>query len=220
MNEPDKRKVYCSGPLFCPEETAGMEALARTLEEAGYATFLPQRDGLEAYVMRLVDTPLSADVFGSRAVVDRAIFALDVFQIVEVCDLFVANLNGRVPDEGALVEAAIAFAAGKPVVLYKNDRRSAFAGRDNSMIVGLTHGPVVDRLSDLPRALQRAGNRQPPTTYQEDAIPPRVLEVLAHGRRIWRTLQALGGQRDNTVVPDALVQAIRDGQERPGEGEE
>ena len=44
--------IYCSGPLFCPEEQGGMAALARVLEDAGYGTFLPQRDGLEAYLLR------------------------------------------------------------------------------------------------------------------------------------------------------------------------
>jgi len=29
--------IYCSGPLFCPEEIGGMTAIANALEAAGYA---------------------------------------------------------------------------------------------------------------------------------------------------------------------------------------
>ena len=27
------KRIYCSGPLFCPEELAGMAAIAETLEK-------------------------------------------------------------------------------------------------------------------------------------------------------------------------------------------
>ena len=53
------RIVYCSGPLFCPEELGVMRSIAQTLEDAGYQTFLPQRDGVEAFVMNQVDAPLA-----------------------------------------------------------------------------------------------------------------------------------------------------------------
>ena len=46
----EKNRIYCSGPLFCAEEVGGMSAIAKVLEDAGFQTFLPHRDGLEAYI--------------------------------------------------------------------------------------------------------------------------------------------------------------------------
>lgn len=64
-------------------------------------------------------------------VIDRSIFCLDVYKLLSWSDGVVINLNGRVPDEGTVVEAALAWHAGKPLVLYKNDSRAPFLGRDN-----------------------------------------------------------------------------------------
>lgn len=41
-----KLYVYCSGPLFCPEEIGGMSAIAAVLEEAGFGTFGSTRSPL------------------------------------------------------------------------------------------------------------------------------------------------------------------------------
>ena len=90
------KNVYCSGPIFCPEEVAGLTAIAHVLEEAGYGTFLPTRDGLERIVLGLIDTPLNTKLLGIRSKTHRAIFVLDVFQIVKRCDAYVMNMNGRV----------------------------------------------------------------------------------------------------------------------------
>lgn len=79
-------RVYCSGPLFCPEEVGGMTAIAQRLEAAGMNTFLPHRDGLEPYVFGLLDAP---DIPSLRAWIDHAVFALDVYQLVEACDVLV-----------------------------------------------------------------------------------------------------------------------------------
>lgn len=177
--------VYCSGPLFCPEEIASMNALAQILEDAGMDTFLPHRDGLERFVMPFLNTPLSADILGMRSRIDRAIFALDVYQIAVRCESFVLNLNGRVPDEGAVAEAGIAFALGKPVVIYKNDYRSAFDGRDNSMITGLSvMEPVHDR-KQLPSALLEATKK---VGSMRAILPDSLAGVVNKGERIWRLI--------------------------------
>jgi nucleoside 2-deoxyribosyltransferase len=181
------RNVYCSGPLFCPEEIAGMDAIAKVLEDAGYGTFLPHRDGLERYVLGFVNTPLNNNILKMRERIDHAIFALDVYQIVERCEYFVFNMNGRVPDEGAVAEAGIAFTIGKPVVLYKNDYRSTFSGRDNSMVLGLSVlKPVRDR-KKLPPALLEAEeilNKQRASDIP--VLPARLSRVVGQGRKIWR----------------------------------
>jgi len=78
-----------------------MLAIAKVLEARGYETFLPQRDGLEPFVMGLVGSPWNVNAPRLRAPIDRAIFALDVYQIVERCSHLVFNMNGRVPTRGA-----------------------------------------------------------------------------------------------------------------------
>lgn len=176
--------IYCSGPLFCPEETAGMAAIAKVLEDEGFTTFLPQRDGIERLVMGLVNTPLNTNFLGSREIIDKAIFALDVYQIVIRCDCLVLNMNGRVPDEGAVAEAGIAFASGKPVVIYKNDARTIFKGRDNSMITGLSAYPVVRELNKLPGIIK---DIKPSQT----SIIGRLLHVANYGEKIWSFMKML-----------------------------
>jgi nucleoside 2-deoxyribosyltransferase len=199
--------VYCSGPLFCPEEIAGMTAIARVLENAGYGTFLPHRDGVERLVMGLVNSTVNIDVFGSRDRIDRAIFSLDVYQIVERCDCLVFNMNGRVPDEGACVEAGVAFAAGKPVVIYKNDRRTAFKGRDNSMINGLSAIPPVSDLKKLPKALNDvfAGHRSPDRAN----LPESLQKAVAYGEKMWKIMGNIpkGRQADEGDLVKQILEA-------------
>ena len=195
------KNVYCSGPLFCPEEIAGMNAIAKVLEDAGFGTFLPHRDGLERYVLSFLNTPLNINLLGLRDKIDRAIFAVDVYQIVGRCDYFVFNMNGRVPDDGGIVEAGIAFCMGKPVVLYKNDYRSAFRGKDNSMILGLSVlNPINDR-RQLPSALHEAEKiLEKPDSLRRLGLSGHMTKVVSKGEKIWRLINAYPvknlGQKD------------------------
>lgn len=201
--------IYCSGPLFCPEEIAGMTRIAQVLEDAGFATFLPHRDGLEAYVLPLANEPV-AQLPGGRTVtrmVNRAIFALDIFQIVERCDGLVFNMNGRVPDEGGVVETAVAFAAGKPLVIYKEDARSKVAGSDNAMLLGLAPAfRTIDRVDAIPAALSELIERCPPSSYEGDAIPENMRRTLRLGRRVWSVVSRL--DTHERAVPSALIDAL------------
>lgn len=195
--------VYCSGPLFCPEETSGMSAIAKVLEEAGFITFLPQRDGIERFVTRFINTPLNVDILGSRRNMDKAVFALDVYQIVKRCDCLVMNMNGRVPDEGAVAEAGIAFAAGKSVVLYKNDARTIFKGGDNSMITGLSVYPAVKQLHKLPEIINKIEPARP-------NIAGRLLDVVAYGEKIWSVLEMIPkGKRSRNKEEDMVNEIIK-----------
>jgi nucleoside 2-deoxyribosyltransferase len=193
--------IYCSGPLFCPEETAGMAAIAKVLEDVGFTTFLPQRDGIERFVTRLINTPLNTNIFGSRRNMDKAIFALDVYQIVKRCDCLVFNMNGRVPDEGAVAEAGIAFAAGKPVVIYKNDVRTIFKGGDNSMITGLSAYPTVRNLKKLPEVIKEI-------TPSQTSITGRLLEIVNYGEKIWSFLKMLPSGRLNKKQQEDMINDI------------
>ena len=152
-------RVYLSGPMFSAGDKWEQCALATTLEAAGSGIkcHVPQRDGIEvAPVMDLLnDHKLHRDKMLEPFVLDRCIVwvtrtvvALDVFQVVEGCQVAVLNIDGRVPDEGSLVEATLAWYAGHPVVPYKTTSISELDGNDNPMIgviSGWAHGLLDTR---------------------------------------------------------------------------
>lgn len=144
-------KIYCAGPLFNPKEREDMNSIATILETAGYTVFLPQRDGLE--LARLLPVLTERDISEKEAsiVLNNAIFSLDVFEIID-SDGVILNINGRVPDEGAMVEAGIAWAHGKPIVIFKNDDRSLIQGNCNPLVMGLADFEFVDKYEKIPAA--------------------------------------------------------------------
>lgn len=198
-----------------------MTAIARVLEEAGHETFLPHRDGVERCVMRWLNSALSTNALSLRARIDRAIFAVDVHQIVERCDCLVFNMNGRVPDEGGVAEAAIAFAAGKPVLLYKDDARTAFDGRDNSMVTGLSGWPIVSKVRDIPSELTRACealHRQGPSVYAQN-LPPAMRATVELGAKLSRVLDLVSRRRAGEDTSELVEEIARACAEHEGEPE-
>lgn len=187
-----KRRAYCSGPLFCPEEVAVMSDIASVLEENGFETFLPQRDGVEAFVMNVVNSGMAS----SRALspitrlINKAVFAVDIYQIVERCDCLVFNMNGRIPDEGGVVETAVAFASGKPVVIYMSELPDT-CGSDGPMLYGAFSAfPVADEIEKIPGLLVGEVRDAEPGRIQDGGgIPPRVRKTMAFGRSVCRLLE-------------------------------
>jgi nucleoside 2-deoxyribosyltransferase len=131
----------------------------------------------------------------------EAVFALDVFQVLQGCEVIVANLNGRVPDEGTVSEAAIAWSRGKPVVGYKTDTRTAFGGQDNPLVAGLfdfdlcvSASQVVARVNALAQSRTSPANRK-------NAREHEIASKLQLGSAIW---QALCGNRGVEGVVEIL----------------
>jgi hypothetical protein len=185
-----------------------MAAISRTLEKAGMDTFLPHRDGVERLVLGLVNSPLSAGVPSLRDRIERAIFSLDVFQLAERCDCLVFNMNGRVPDEGGAVEAGIAFAAGKPVVLYKNDVRSAFKGHDNPMICGLSPIEPVKKLSLLPAAVLEAIKMHGGSDRRGQPPPAMLEKAMDRGRKIWKLMKSIPAGRPDAETEELMKRIL------------
>lgn len=140
--EKNRRKIYCAGPLFNPKEREEMAEIASLLEDAGYFVFLPQRDGLEFAKLfpRFVEKDIAPQE--AQGILNMAIFSLDVFQIMDAEGLLL-NMNGRVPDEGAMVEAGIAWAHNKVIVVFRSDCRSLIEGNCNPLVLGLSDFSVV-----------------------------------------------------------------------------
>ena len=120
----------------------------------------PGRDGIElAQVMGDINAPpLPADVMQLvMPFVRKLVFAVDVYQLLDRCRSVVFNLDGRVPDDGSVMEAAVGWTAGLPVVIYKTTPVTMLGGQDNPMVAGLAmRWTDVADVADLPRALAGA----------------------------------------------------------------
>jgi hypothetical protein len=92
----------------------------------------------------------------------------------------VLNIDGRVPDEGTLVEATLAWSTGHPVIPYKTTSISELGGMNNPMI-GVISGwsPVSSDTGKLVAAVRkavRAGAAPAPT------LPADVQDLVDLGR--------------------------------------
>jgi nucleoside 2-deoxyribosyltransferase len=190
---PNKSRIYCAGPLFNNAERQEMALIAQQLEESGYETFLPQRDGIEFSKLNQLLLQKGLVAMDANHLLARAIFCLDVFQLLEATHAVVVNLNGRVPDEGTMVEAALAWHAAKPVVLYKSDSRSLLNGEDNPMVTGLGGFNIISDLALLPGAVKAALGKN---------HKKNLREALAAGQRMTRIRKAT---RDNQLFAEKLL---------------
>jgi nucleoside 2-deoxyribosyltransferase len=190
---PEKRKasavrIYCAGPLFNRAEQAEMAEIAAALEGAGFAVFLPQRDGLVFVEIHREMLRGGFEHAEAAAMIQRAVFWLDAYQVIQACDGILVNLNGRVPDEGAVAEAAMAWMAGKALVLYRGDARSPLLGQDNPLLAGLGGFARVATVPEIAYAfLQIFRARRAP---KAGPYPPGVRSALEAGRRLAKALAA------------------------------
>jgi nucleoside 2-deoxyribosyltransferase len=189
--------------MFSVGDKWEQEAVASSLEATGHTTFLPQRDGIEVgEVMNLVSHPLLEGPIADEITheVRKWVFALDKFQVLERCQSLVLNLDGRTPDEGSVAEAAAAYAAGKPIVIYKTTPITILGGTDNPMVEGLASTwEYVEDVAELPQALDLAvaTTQLRPYAYQP---PPHVADLIADGRQIWAELEELRARPVEDVV--------------------
>ncbi|HEV3025252.1 MAG TPA: nucleoside 2-deoxyribosyltransferase, partial [Pirellulales bacterium] len=201
----EPRRVYCAGPLFNEPERREMEAIAGALRAHGFEPWLPHADGLEFAKVLPYLTDEGYDSAAAGRLLHEAIFALDVYQVVLGCGSLVLNINGRVPDEGAVSEAAIAWTLGKPIVIYKADARSKVSGRDNPLVVGLTRFETVDEIGAIGEALamQIADSGLDP--HAAVSCSPHLYGTVAAGQRLWRRLVAMNGDRQVQRVAAAVM---------------
>ena len=179
-------KIYCAGPLFNKKEKEEMLEIAIALEKNDFEVFLPQRDGIElvnlSEAFRKIKTKQKPEPSQIDLIISKAIFALDVFQVLD-SDGLILNLNGRVPDEGAMVEAGMAWTANKKIVLFKNDSRSILNGGDNPLVSGLsnfvcvsTPDAVVSRFKELFDTERKPGPKP----------NPNLNDILLKGETIYK----------------------------------
>lgn len=135
-----KPKVFISGPMFSVSEKSEQLSIATALELAGFSTIVPHRDGIEvAPVMNLLNSEDVATLLDPRIIdrciawVTRAIACLDMYWAT-TSRCTVLNIDGRVPDEGSLVEATAAWMNGRPVIVYQTTSIRKLGKNNNPMI--------------------------------------------------------------------------------------
>lgn len=204
------QRIYCAGPLFNRPERDEMAEIARTLEDAGFPVFLPQRDGFLFAEVHQEFVKGGYESAEATAMIQRAIFWLDTYEVISGCQGLVLNLNGRVPDEGAVAEGAMAWMAGKALVIYKADTRSKIQGQDNPLVCGLGSFVKVGTIPEIAYAFRQVFRTwRPPKTV---ALPPAVRSTLETGRRLSRLIAACTSPAD--MVP-AITSLARQAGSRP-----
>lgn len=199
-------KIYCAGPLFNQAERDEMTAIADRLVAAGFDVYLPHRDGMEFRLVHEVLTQRGWEPAVAGQFLHEAIFALDVYQLAVDCQAMVWNLNGRVPDEGAVSEAAMVWTLGKPLVAYRDDVRSLIAGRVNPLLAGLVDFTWAETLDSIVPALQQELRNQPSKSLSVDELPPRLRQAVTAGGTLWQQLQSDQATCDNDLLADCVTE--------------
>lgn len=197
-------KIYCAGPLFNPKEREEMQEIATVLEKAGYQVFLPHRDGLE--FANIFPNLLKKGIAPQQAkeILNNAIFSLDVFHVTDSQGL-VLNMNGRVPDEGAMVEAGIAWACNKAIVIFRNDSRSLLEGNCNPMVMGLSGFSYIEKYEDIPTAFDYKF-----TKAREDFYCSRDPQFEATKKNGKQINEFLSGQKASNDITGLLIDLFRE----------
>lgn len=118
-------KIYIAAPLFNQMELERNERIDKRLQELGYTTYLPQRDGGRfAELIHAGMDPIKAG---------EEIYRKDI-EAVTNCDIVLFLFDGRVPDEGACFELGVAVALNKKCYGLCTDVRSFIEGNQNLML--------------------------------------------------------------------------------------
>lgn len=204
-------RIYCAGPLFNRAEQEEMAEIARTLEGAGFSAFLPQRDGFVFADVHREFLRGGYEPAEASRMIQQAIFWLDTHEVVSGCQGLVLNMNGRVPDEGAVAEAAMAWMAGKAIVLYKADSRSLIQGSDNPLVLGLGSFAKVATIPEIAYAFTQLFRTWRPG--KSPVLPQAVRTAVEAGRRLSRLLATCKSPTD--LVP-IIVSLTRQAPRTPG----
>lgn len=133
-------RAYYAAGLFNLGERAFNREVKAVLDELGYETWFPQESAglLDDYI----DDGMSLDEARHK------IFKMNL-RAVEECDVLVFVLDGRVPDEGACIEAGVAFGRAKRCIGLKTDFRIVEGGGNNLMIDGILDYRIAGSLEEL-----------------------------------------------------------------------
>ncbi|MDX2342489.1 MAG: nucleoside 2-deoxyribosyltransferase [Acidimicrobiia bacterium] len=124
-----QRRVYYAASLFNEAEREFNLKVVSMIHDLGLSTWFPQED------VGLLSDFIEED--GMSLIEAREhIFRLNIAAVKEA-DVVVFVLDGRGPDEGACIEAGIAWGMHKRVIALKTDFRDGEHGGNNLMIDGI-----------------------------------------------------------------------------------
>jgi nucleoside 2-deoxyribosyltransferase len=191
-------KIYCAGPLFNRKEKEEMQEIADSLESGGFRVFLPHRDGFEFSNLSSTFQRMGVAQEKATQILNKAIFTLDVFQVLD-SDGLVLNMNGRVPDEGAMVEAGIAWNAGKSIVIYKSDTRTLLNGNDNPLLLGLSSFETVSNIQEISKKFRTI---VPSGLDSKKIDNSRIMSLYKKGEEIYKLALSDSGDANicNTLI--------------------
>ncbi len=157
------KKVLIASPGYNKGELKERGEIAEILISAGYEPLFPGFLGIPypSLIPEITKIGYSSEKAGllARTITNDQ----GRFKACRLADATILNLNGRVPDEGAIVLAAYTFANGKPVLVYKQDGRAVFLGRDNPLVEGLGNFKIISDMKEIPEELARIKRRKTPS---------------------------------------------------------
>lgn len=194
-------RAYLAGPLFNLAERRFNVELNAMVKRMGFTTYFPQEDAgvLDELIRQGKDIHQARDYIFER---NR--------DAIESCDLVVFVLDGRVPDEGACIEAGIGYAMGKPVIGLKTDFRSGEPGGNNIMIDGILRYRVAGDLVSLCDMLAEVRDdvlrrpAAPPLAASPRRATPYVAVVGAIGAGKSTLVRLLGSQPGWTTIDEPV----------------
>lgn len=133
-------QAYYAAGLFNEGERQFNLKVKMMLDELGFTTWFPQEDAgfIEDYLAR-------------GMTLDEArhhIFEQNL-EAVRGADVLIFNLDGRVPDEGACIEAGVAFGWDKRLIGLQTDFRAVEPGGNNLMIDGVLQYEIAKSVEEL-----------------------------------------------------------------------
>ena len=134
------RTAYYAAGLFNEAERTFNLKVKAMLDELGLDTWFPQEDAgfLEDYM----DQGMTLDQARHH------IFTQNL-EAVEAADILIFNLDGRVPDEGACIEAGVAYGRDKKLIGIQTDFRAVEPGGNNLMIDGVLGYQIASSIEEL-----------------------------------------------------------------------
>lgn len=139
MSTQGLRAYYAAG-LFNEGERAFNLRVKAMLDECGIETWFPQEDAgfLEDYM----------DKGMTLAQARHHIFEQNLGAVRD-SDVLIFNLDGRVPDEGACIEAGVAYGWDKRLIGIQTDFRAVEPGGNNLMIDGVLNYEIAADIEAL-----------------------------------------------------------------------
>ncbi len=141
-------RAYYAAGLFNEGERQFNLRVKAMLDELGFVTWFPQEDA-----------GFIEDYLAQGMTLDEArhhIFEQNL-EAVRAADVLIFNLDGRVPDEGACIEAGVAFGWDKRLIGLQTDFRAVEPGGNNLMIDGVLRYEIAKSIDQLREMLAGDG---------------------------------------------------------------